>query len=419
MASSSSSSYGIEQLQKECYYEWMSLQAKHIVDLKEALMRQRSNAYNHYKLEELVGKIVNDFQSYAKRRSELTDKSCSSYFAPSWNSSLENGLLWMGGCRPSSFVRVIYALCGSCAETHLSRYLLQMDENIDDGHDGDSSMSDLTATQLEKINDLHVKVIREEDEITKKCANLQEDVADMPIAVTAFWRDSVEADADKVRLETLRRIVEVLTPVQAAEFLLSGKRLHMSLREWGRAREERRYGCVHVRMQQQGEPEPGSQRDRTLLIFVLGDVDEVETEPSSSFNLTRGGRESKPPIKYQSLEWKTVRGRDDQNDEKRRKAMTLFTASPLASVVFSVRRPIETSTDDDCLGPHGVSSGFSRLLCQKTDRNQHGRRLSRSSRRLLRLFSSSPSEDRSKPTMDDDSLGPHDVSFGLEILSGV
>uniref|UniRef100_A0A0D3BKB9 DOG1 domain-containing protein n=1 Tax=Brassica oleracea var. oleracea TaxID=109376 RepID=A0A0D3BKB9_BRAOL len=172
MASSSSSSYGIEQLQKEYYYEWMSLQAKHIVDLKEALMRQRSNAYNHYKLEELVGKIVNDFQSYAKRRSELTDKSCSSYFAPSWNSSLENGLLWMGGCRPSSF----------------------MDENIDDGHDGDSSMSDLTATQLEKINDLHVKVIREEDEITKKCANLQEDVADMPIAVTAFWRDSVEAD---------------------------------------------------------------------------------------------------------------------------------------------------------------------------------------------------------------------------------
>ncbi|KAF2579787.1 hypothetical protein F2Q68_00006182 [Brassica cretica] len=62
-----------------------------------------------------------------------------------------------------------------------------MDENIDDGHDGDSSMSDLTATQLEKINDLHVKVITEEDEITKKCANLQEDVADMPIAVTAFW----------------------------------------------------------------------------------------------------------------------------------------------------------------------------------------------------------------------------------------
>ncbi|KAL0679331.1 hypothetical protein Bca4012_007312 [Brassica carinata] len=51
--------------------------------------------------------------------------------------------------------------------------------------------------------------------------------------------------------------------------------------------------------------------------------------------------------------------------------------------------------DDD--SPHGVSSGACRLLRQKTDRNQHGRRFSRSSWRLLRLLSSSPSEDRSKP----------------------
>ncbi|KAF8090579.1 hypothetical protein N665_0472s0012 [Sinapis alba] len=42
---------------------------------------------------------------------------------------------------------------------------------------------------------------------------------------------------------------------------------------------------------------------------VLEDVDEVEIEPSSSLSLTRGGRESKPPTKYQNLEWKTVRGR--------------------------------------------------------------------------------------------------------------
>ncbi|CAG7898844.1 unnamed protein product [Brassica rapa] len=42
---------------------------------------------------------------------------------------------------------------------------------------------------------------------------------------------------------------------------------------------------------------------------VLGNVDEAEIEPPNSISLTRGGRESKPPIKYQSMEWKTVRGR--------------------------------------------------------------------------------------------------------------
>ncbi|CAF2183117.1 unnamed protein product [Brassica napus] len=42
---------------------------------------------------------------------------------------------------------------------------------------------------------------------------------------------------------------------------------------------------------------------------VLGDRDEVEIEPPSSLSLTRGGRESKPPIKYHNIEWQTVLGR--------------------------------------------------------------------------------------------------------------
>lgn len=42
---------------------------------------------------------------------------------------------------------------------------------------------------------------------------------------------------------------------------------------------------------------------------VIGDVDEAEIELSSSFNFTRGGRESKPPIKYQNMEWKAIHER--------------------------------------------------------------------------------------------------------------
>ncbi|KAH0865151.1 hypothetical protein HID58_082362 [Brassica napus] len=42
---------------------------------------------------------------------------------------------------------------------------------------------------------------------------------------------------------------------------------------------------------------------------VLDDADEANNEPSRSLSLTRGGRETKPPIKYQGLEWKTVQRR--------------------------------------------------------------------------------------------------------------
>ncbi|KAL0700017.1 hypothetical protein Bca4012_056139 [Brassica carinata] len=42
---------------------------------------------------------------------------------------------------------------------------------------------------------------------------------------------------------------------------------------------------------------------------LLGEVDEVETEPYSSLSFIRGEREIKLPAKYQDIEWKTVRGR--------------------------------------------------------------------------------------------------------------
>lgn len=122
-------------------------------------------------------------------------------------------------------------------------------------------MSDLTAEQLFKINELHMKTVEEENKLTKQSASLQEDTADMPIAVTAFYKEVIgEADveveraldkheedmagllaeADKLRLTTLTNILEILTAVQAADFLLAGKKLHLSMHEWGRSRERRR-----------------------------------------------------------------------------------------------------------------------------------------------------------------------------------
>ncbi|KAH0877129.1 hypothetical protein HID58_064523 [Brassica napus] len=49
-----------------------------------------------------------------------------------------------------------------------------------------------------------------------------------------------------------------------------------------------------------------------------GDVDEAEIEPLSSFGLKRGGRETKTPIKYQDMEWKTVQERGKHGHRGRR-----------------------------------------------------------------------------------------------------
>ncbi|XP_010494735.1 PREDICTED: transcription factor TGAL6-like [Camelina sativa] len=264
-----SSSKNIEQAQERCYLEWMSLQSQRIPDLKQLLAQRQSDSDKDHdkKLRELTEMIIGDFKDYAGKRSNLAHRHrCSSnYYAPSWNTPLENALIWMGGCRPSSFFRLVYALCGSQTEIRVTQFLPNIDGYDSSGGGGGASLSDLSAEQLAKINVLHVKIIDEEEKMTKKISSLQEDAADIPIATVAYEMEHVgehnmvvdqaldkqeEAmarlltEADTLRVDTLAKIVEILSPLQAADFLLAGKKLHLSMHEWGTMRDRRRRDCM-------------------------------------------------------------------------------------------------------------------------------------------------------------------------------
>ncbi|CAH2046265.1 unnamed protein product [Thlaspi arvense] len=260
----------IEQAQESCYQQWMSLQSQRVPEIKHALAQRRSHEgtaeadSDDKKLRELTQKIIGDFKDYAGKRADLSRRCSSSYYAPSWNTPLENALIWMGGCRPSSFFRLVYALCGSQTEIRVTQFLRNVD-GYDYSGSGGASLSDLTAEQLAKINVLHVKVIDEEEKMTKKVSSLQEDAADIPIATVAYAEDHVGepniavdqalekqekamatllAEADNLRVDTLAKIMEILLPVQAADFLLAGKKLHLSMHEWGTMRDRRRRECI-------------------------------------------------------------------------------------------------------------------------------------------------------------------------------
>ncbi|CAL9241714.1 unnamed protein product [Arabidopsis halleri] len=262
-----SSTKNIEQAQESCYHEWMSLQSQRIPELKQLLAQRRSHRdkENDKKLRELTGKIIGNFKNYAGKRADLAHRCSSNYYAPTWNTPLENALIWMGGCRPSSFFRLIYALCGSQTEIRVTQFLRNIDGYESSGGGGGASLSDLSAEQLGKINVLHVKIIDEEEKMTKKVSSLQEDAADIPIATVAYEMENIgepnmvldqafdkqeEAmaglltEADNLRVDTLAKIVEILSPLQAADFLLAGKKLHLSMHEWGTMRDRRRRECM-------------------------------------------------------------------------------------------------------------------------------------------------------------------------------
>jgi uncharacterized coiled-coil protein SlyX len=245
----------------------MSLQSQRIPELKQLLAQRRSHGDedNDNKLRKLTGKIIGDFKNYAAKRADLAHRCSSNYYAPTWNSPLENALIWMGGCRPSSFFRLVYALCGSQTEIRVTQFLRNIDGYESSGGGGGASLSDLSAEQLAKINVLHVKIIDEEEKMTKKVSSLQEDAADIPIATVAYEMENVgepnvvvdqaldkqeEAmarllvEADNLRVDTLAKILGILSPVQGADFLLAGKKLHLSMHEWGTMRDRRRRDCM-------------------------------------------------------------------------------------------------------------------------------------------------------------------------------
>ncbi|KAL0300660.1 UNVERIFIED_CONTAM: protein DOG1-like 1 [Sesamum radiatum] len=113
-----------DQARESCFYqEWMNLQEEELSELNRAISLTANGGTSDAELTRLIQKIMDHYQDYVQRRSLMARADVSPYFAPTWCTSLERSVLWIGGCRPSSFVRLIYALCGEEIESHLSEFL--------------------------------------------------------------------------------------------------------------------------------------------------------------------------------------------------------------------------------------------------------------------------------------------------------
>ncbi|XP_065879076.1 protein DOG1-like 3 [Euphorbia lathyris] len=237
-----------EDTAEKCFLDWLQIQEADLDELLQALDQAEKP---DDLLNQLVEKTISHFQEYMEKRIEHARDHVCDYLSPAWNSSLENSLLWIGGCRPSIFIRLVYVLSGSQFESHLSEYI----RGIKRGN-----LGDLSATQMVSINELHQKTIRNEEKLTSKLASLQENIADKPICIIANERREAGAgeineevnralgsheegmlcimgEADNFRLHTLKELISILSPLQAVEFLASGKKLHLCVHQWCKTRD--------------------------------------------------------------------------------------------------------------------------------------------------------------------------------------
>ncbi|KAG8375776.1 hypothetical protein BUALT_Bualt10G0135500 [Buddleja alternifolia] len=240
--------------QEHCLYaDWMNLQAEELSDLIRHSLNLNSNdaentSNNDAEVKAVLKKIMQNFHDYSDRRRRLARRDVSAYFCPSWCTTLENSMFWLAGCRPSSYFSLIYALCGSEIDSKLSQFL-----QAEDGDTMGSGFPHLSASQLSAIDKLQRRTIADEEKLSTQLAMLQQDMADMPLALIArkagptYEFDSdvkdaihrIEIDmfsimeaAEDLRLNTVKEIIEILAPVQSLEYILAAKKLRLCFKSW-------------------------------------------------------------------------------------------------------------------------------------------------------------------------------------------
>ncbi|PWA94230.1 transcription factor TGA like domain-containing protein [Artemisia annua] len=316
------------QQSQYCYQNWAAQQR---LDLDELLQAHTNYPTDTEYLQLITKKVITHFENYNTARAHLAKHDGPSFLVPTWGSTFENSYLWIGGCRPSLIIRLVYALCGS----HLNANLAEFLEGVRHGN-----LGEISSSQLKSIDDLQAKTIKDEDKLTSRsvenvadeplgllannhgqegqsnddavvdeimdsyaldqysvlieadklrlnvlkcnrassgiqevtptfinassntCIGSVENVADEPLGLLAnnhgqegesnndavvdeimdsyaLDQYSVLIEADKLRLNVLKCMIDILTSLQAIELLVASKKLHLSLHEWGKRRDIR------------------------------------------------------------------------------------------------------------------------------------------------------------------------------------
>ncbi|KAL2654105.1 hypothetical protein R1flu_022233 [Riccia fluitans] len=219
---------------------------EHLTDELEAALdaEKREN-----ELVDLVRKVVKHYEEYYTAKDGALKYDALNMMQPRWKCPLEGAFMWIGGWRPTMVFQLAYAQAGQQLEAELADFLQGLNS---------PSLGSLSSSQLQRISDLQVTTQDLEDELTHKEAVLQQGLADQPVLTLALgavgeeseqgenvtalkdaMNDKVKAledlirDADNLRLETLKNMLSILNPVQAAQYLLVGGKLQNAIRKLG------------------------------------------------------------------------------------------------------------------------------------------------------------------------------------------
>eukprot|EP00897_Mesotaenium_endlicherianum_P000682 jgi/Mesen1/10614/ME000088S10108 len=252
---------------REFYKDWLREEAEQIGVMKTTLESPDIDQPLEERLKELLEARLRHCQEYNNAVDRASKDDILGTMAAPWQNKLEAALFWLGGWRPTMAFQLAYALAGQHAEAELTNLLQGVDVQ---------TMAGLSARQLSSISRLQEETYRTEQALNGRLATLQMSMADQPLVDLAraelsgnhngasasssdggsehgesasstgpgsAMEEAVNnklselqellVEANAVRMRTLRHMMDILNPVQGAQYIIAAAELRMAIRHVG------------------------------------------------------------------------------------------------------------------------------------------------------------------------------------------
>ncbi|XP_048429315.1 protein DOG1-like 4 [Pyrus x bretschneideri] len=221
------------------FYETWFEQLHHLVYQLSTCPIPPTNPDQHHHLLHVVQKVMAHYAEYYRVKSLATERDTLSVFVAPWATTLERSLYWIGGWRPTTAFHLIYSESSIHFEAHIFDILQG---------NGTGDLGDLTPYQFGRVSELQCETVKEGNAISEQLSEWQAGAFEMIGACTNLDMNmgslvSVLKTADDLRLRKVRKVVKLLTPQQAVEFLIAAAELQFGVRGWG-MNQDRRHGNV-------------------------------------------------------------------------------------------------------------------------------------------------------------------------------
>ncbi|XP_068653467.1 protein DOG1-like 4 [Aristolochia californica] len=179
----------------------------------------------------LVARLMDHYKTFYATKSDAARTDVLALFCPSWLSSEEKPHLWITGWKPSLAFRLVDSLRQTgYPSMHLSEEQMQRigevrertsSEEKELEREMEKQQAAVAGRKMVELARLASRV-KEGEEIegfdTRVQVALQEHLAGL---------ERIVISADSLRMETLNRVVEVLSPIQAVDFMAAVVMLHI------------------------------------------------------------------------------------------------------------------------------------------------------------------------------------------------